>query len=93
MTIRTRQGFQRLEWQQIRERNEALDCRVYARASAWLMGVDRWDAAKWDKLRAQLMPGGEDPRPAGQPHRQPLQPPPPRPSGWLGNRPRGSWFR
>ena len=31
MTIKTRQGFQRLEWQQTRERNEALDCRVYRR--------------------------------------------------------------
>ncbi len=34
MTIKTRQGFQKLEWQQTRERNEALDCRVYARAAA-----------------------------------------------------------
>ena len=76
----------------LRERNEALDCRVYARACAWLMGVDRWDGAKWDDLRAQLMPGTRDARPAGQPHRQPLKPPPPRPSGWLGKRQRGSWF-
>lgn len=92
MTIRTRQGFQKLEWQQTRDRNEALDCRVYARACAWLMGMDRWDGAKWDDLRAQLMPGTRDARPAGQPHRQPLKPPPPRPSGWLGKRQRGSWF-
>ncbi|MFT4015212.1 MAG: phage terminase large subunit family protein, partial [Paracoccus sp. (in: a-proteobacteria)] len=92
MTIKTRQGFQRLEWQQTRDRNEALDCRVYARASAWLMGMDRWDAVKWDDLRAQVGQGTTDTRPAGQPHRQALKPPPPRPSGWLGNRPRGSWF-
>ena len=56
MTIKTRQGFQKLEWQQTRDRNEALDCRVYARACAWLMGMDRWDGAKWDDLRAQLIP-------------------------------------
>ena len=29
MTIKTWTGFHRLEWQQTRERNEALDCRVY----------------------------------------------------------------
>ena len=29
MTIKTRKMFQRLEWLQTRERNEALDCRVY----------------------------------------------------------------
>jgi phage terminase large subunit GpA-like protein len=31
VTVRTRRGFSRLEWQKLRERNEALDCRVYAR--------------------------------------------------------------
>ncbi|MDR0809733.1 MAG: phage terminase large subunit family protein [Gemmobacter sp.] len=93
MTIKTRQGFQRLEWKQTRDRNEALDCRVYARAAAWLMGMDRWDDARWEQLREQVNAGREtDTRPAGQPHRQALKPPPPRQSGWLGNRPRGSWF-
>ena len=33
VTVRTRQGFQRLEWKQVGDRNEALDCRVYARAA------------------------------------------------------------
>lgn len=37
----------RLEWRKIRERNEALDCRVYARAAAWILGVDRWTAEQW----------------------------------------------
>lgn len=59
MTIRTRQGYQKLEWQKTRERNEALDCRVYARAAAWLMGIDRWDERRWQALEAQLAP--EDP--------------------------------
>ena len=83
VTVKTRRGFQKLEWQKMRERNEALDCRVYARACAWLMGMDRWDGAKWDDLRAQLMPGTSDARPAGQPHRQPLKSPPPRPARGL----------
>ena len=34
MTIKILQGFQRLQSQQTRERNEALDCRIYSRAAA-----------------------------------------------------------
>ena len=37
----------------MRERNEALDCRVYARAAAWILGADRWDEATWRRLEAQ----------------------------------------
>ena len=37
----------------MRERNEALDCRVYARAAAWILGADRWDEATWRSLEAQ----------------------------------------
>src|SRR5690606_20086451 len=29
VTTKDRRGFQKLEWRQSRERNEALDCRVY----------------------------------------------------------------
>jgi phage terminase large subunit GpA-like protein len=54
ITVRTRRGFAKLEWQKMRERNEALDCRVYARAAAWIAGVDRWPEARWDDLEAQL---------------------------------------
>ncbi len=32
----------RLEWQQLRERNEALDRRVNACAAPWNAGADRW---------------------------------------------------
>ena len=41
VTIKTKRGFQRLEWQKLRERNDALDARVYARAAAWICGLDR----------------------------------------------------
>jgi phage terminase large subunit GpA-like protein len=54
VTVRTRRGFQKLEWQKLRERNEALDCRVYARAAAWIVGADRWPEARWADLEAQL---------------------------------------
>ena len=56
MTVTTRRGFQKLEWQKLRERNEVLDCRVYARAAAWIAGADRWSGAKWRGLEDQLGP-------------------------------------
>ena len=48
----------------MRERNEALDARVYARAAAWIMGADRWDEATWRRLEAQA---GVETRPAAPP--------------------------
>jgi phage terminase large subunit GpA-like protein len=54
VTVKTRRGFQKLEWQKLRERNEALDCRVYARAAAWIAGADRWSEAMWKDLEAQV---------------------------------------
>ena len=74
VTVRDRRrGYQRLEWQQTRERNEALDCRVYARAAAWLMGMDRWTGERWGELEAQHDTGEPDPAPAGAPDRRATQ--------------------
>jgi phage terminase large subunit GpA-like protein len=56
VTVKTKRGFQRLEWQKLRERNEALDCRVYARAAAWIVGADRWSDAMWRELERQIGP-------------------------------------
>jgi phage terminase large subunit GpA-like protein len=54
VTVRNKRGFSRLEWQKLRERNEALDCRVYARAAAWILGADRWSEAQWVELERQV---------------------------------------
>jgi phage terminase large subunit GpA-like protein len=62
VTVKTKRGFARLEWQKLRERNEALDCRVYARAAVWIAGADRWSEARWVDLETQLG-GGDDPQP------------------------------
>ena len=60
VTVRNKRGFARLEWQKLRERNEALDCRVYARAAAWILGADRWSEKQWDELERQVAaPGAE----------------------------------
>jgi len=41
------------EWIKVRERNEALDCRNYARAAASLIGYDRLKEADFDALEEQ----------------------------------------
>ncbi|WP_342249373.1 phage terminase large subunit family protein [Sphingomonas sp. OTU376] len=70
---RTRAGGVRREWHKTRDRNEALDNAVYARAVATSLGVDRWTAAHWKKIR------GEAPKPAKQPAPQPsAENPPPK---------------
>jgi phage terminase large subunit GpA-like protein len=87
VTVKTRRGFTRLEWQKLRERNEALDCRVYARAAAWIAGIDRWSEERWRDLEAQLgveatlapTPARAAPAPAASPRS---------PGGWLGGRQR-----
>jgi len=50
VTSRDRKGRERREWQQTRPRNEALDCRIYARAAAWDLGMDRFKESQWAEL-------------------------------------------
>lgn len=47
-------GYKRGEWQKIRERNEALDCRVYARAAASIEGIDRFNEESWKTLENEV---------------------------------------
>ncbi|MEM9378428.1 MAG: phage terminase large subunit family protein [Planctomycetota bacterium] len=48
-----RRGFVKREWRKTAERNEPLDCRVYARAAAAEVGLDRWSEARWTRERAE----------------------------------------
>jgi phage terminase large subunit GpA-like protein len=85
-----RYWWHRFEWQKTRERNEALDCRVYARAAAWIAGADRWPEATWADLEAQLgVPSGMD-SPAGLIGRPDVGTQGKRRSDWLGRR--EGWF-
>lgn len=52
VTTKNRQGFPKREWVKNRDRNEALDCRVYARAAAEQLGMSRWTDDDWDRLLA-----------------------------------------
>ena len=100
VTVKTKRGFQKLEWQKLRERNEALDCRVYARAAAWIAGADRWPERKWAEMERELgvkaaapIPTTETPRhnaPAREAAERPAHRQPGR-GDWLGGRQR-NWF-
>ena len=100
MTVKTRRGLSRLEWQKVHERNEALGCRVYARAAAWIAGLDRWSERKWRELEGQLgttahpkpavasgaAPADQTMRADRDPGRRAMV------SRWLGGRPR-NWLQ
>lgn len=45
-----RKGFKKYEWVKKYERNEPLDCRVYARAAANVIGMDRFEKVHWDSI-------------------------------------------
>ena len=53
--IRLHKGFPRATWEKDPSRNnEALDCRVYARAAATIYGLDRMSQFKWHNLEQAL---------------------------------------
>lgn len=54
VTKRNRKGFSTTEWVKSRERNEALDCRIYNRALASLIGIDRFKDSDWDKIERNI---------------------------------------
>tara|TARA_B100000459_G_scaffold52626_2_gene28145 strand:- start:3268 stop:5148 length:1881 start_codon:yes stop_codon:yes gene_type:complete len=41
-------GYQKYQWEKMRDRNEALDCRVYARAAHDAIGAQRWTEDRWE---------------------------------------------
>jgi phage terminase large subunit GpA-like protein len=55
LVTRIHKGYPKSEWQKMRERNEALDCRIYARAAAIAIGIDRWSESRWNSLRPHLI--------------------------------------
>jgi phage terminase large subunit GpA-like protein len=77
-----------------RERNEALDCRVYARAAAAALGMDGWGDGRWARMADPLsLPAAELPTNGNVAPASPPQAAPDthRPRGWLA--PRSGWLR
>ena len=57
-------GYPKRYWMKVNERNESLDCRVYARAAALAARMDFWSEHKWAELFSDLVvrPVDEQPR-------------------------------
>jgi phage terminase large subunit GpA-like protein len=53
---RNNRGYIVYVWVKKYERNEALDCRVYGRAAASIIGMDRWTAEQWAAQNAKVIP-------------------------------------
>jgi phage terminase large subunit GpA-like protein len=72
-------GYRRLEWQKMRERNEALDCRVYARAAAARVGLDRFQEKHWRVVSERMgvpvaaVPQQQHQRPQGPTPKPPIE--------------------
>jgi hypothetical protein len=49
LVVRITKGRRKYVWENTRQnqRNEALDCRIYARAAAASVGMDRWSEGQW----------------------------------------------
>lgn len=47
-------GREVTHWEKQRDRNEALDARIYARAAAYTLGLDRWQPERWDREEQML---------------------------------------
>lgn len=84
---RTAQGFTVYQWTlPPGKENHALDCRVYARAAAAVLGLDRFSDADWQTLEAAI---GQDMPPPPAPAAPTSPTPSPRP--WIPPRP--DWLK
>ena len=67
-------GVEKLDWINVHRRDEASDCRNYARAAAHLVGIDRFQEADWRRLELALgTPPPPEPPPAPAPPSSPPQ--------------------
>lgn len=53
LMTKTIKGKTHYNWEKIHERNEQLDCRVYARAAAAMFGIDRFTGNDWNILEGK----------------------------------------
>jgi phage terminase large subunit GpA-like protein len=67
-------GVERLTWENIHRRDEAGDCRNYARAAAHVLGIDRFGEDDWRRLEVALGPMADPPPPPPAPPAAPTPP-------------------
>lgn len=97
---KTRKGFLRMVWELIPGRmNHVLDARIYARAAAFVAGLDRFKDSDWASRESMLGVTREvpvasliAPAPRNSPAPGPAPAPSPAKRNWLGSR-GGSWLK
>jgi len=53
LVLKKVRGYTHYLWEKFRDRNEALDCRVYARAAAFVVGIDRMTDDQLEDMKKQ----------------------------------------
>lgn len=91
IVARTVHGLRRYSWEKVYERNETLDCNVYAYAAAVLLGLPRWSPARWTEA-FEALGSGATPAPRAKPEPRTPAPPPGAPDSREPRRPRGGWL-
>jgi phage terminase large subunit GpA-like protein len=86
LVARVVKGYKRPEWQETRDRNEALDCRVYARAAAAVFGLDRFNEENWAALESKLT---ASPAPRPTPAKELGY----HPRGWISKEATKNWMK
>jgi phage terminase large subunit GpA-like protein len=66
LVTRVVRGYQKFQWEKIRDRNEILDLRVYARSCVTALGCDRWDEKRWLKESSKVNPITEKKAPSSE---------------------------
>jgi phage terminase large subunit GpA-like protein len=69
-------GVRKSVWEKKQDRNEALDCRIYARAAAASLRFETWKDSRWDEMEHELTVLETEPTPAPARRVQPSAPVP-----------------
>lgn len=86
LITRTLAGRTSTRWEKRRDRNEALDCRIYARAAAATLRMETWPAKRFDDIEAALRGAASEGRPRVVVSARPATPMPQyRPMGSMDN--------
>ncbi|MBF0589958.1 MAG: phage terminase large subunit family protein [Magnetococcales bacterium] len=91
LVTRIVKGYPKASWEmEAGRRNEALDCRVYARAAASIYGIDRFSERQWERLEEPLkIQTGKE---TSELQKTDENPTPTEPASWLRGRRTKRWL-
>lgn len=60
LITRVVKGYSKMDWNKVRDRNEALDTWIYGRAAAHMLRMDHYKESDWAQLEASMKPVIQD---------------------------------